>query len=176
MSLRRWLSKIRVEGERGVLKRKGLWGDNFQTLEVLLAHLQLCTFTHFSVDVRLASKFQGKSVNVDELVQRVRRAYFVLHQEGDVDRDPVSMKEFETMTLDRFLLNNQDFPIRPEDVVTVLGEAVSQFAQQMGILIAEESDRVAYYQRQYTALLAEVRELFETLIAASDLYQSHKTS
>ena len=175
MFLRRWFGKIRVEGEREVLKRKGLWGDNFQTLEVLLTHLRTCTYTNFSLSVRDAARCTVRTDNVDQLVQILRRAYFTMHQEDDVPREASMGKDPLVKTLDQYLVSHHDIPIRPEDVVTVLGEAVDQFTQHLAILIAEENARSGYYQRQYSLLMAEVREVFDALISASDLYHSSKS-
>lgn len=172
MFFRKLFGKLRVEGERGIMTRKGQWGDNFQTLEVLLQHLRLCTFNHTSLSVRLAVRFTVKSDNVDQLVLRFRRAYFIMFEDADVDRDPTSGTDHVSVTLDQFLINYLGIPIRPEDVVTVLGEAVDQFVKHLAMLVSEENSRSSYYQRQYTALMAEARELMQAIVLASDLYHS----
>lgn len=174
MFLRRWFGKFRVEGEREHLKRRGEWGDNFQTLEVLLAHLRTCTFTYNTLLVRDAVRCTVRTDNIDQLVQIVRRAFFIMSQEADVERDPFMAKDPLAKTLDQYLISHQDIPIRPEDVVTVLGEAIDQFTQHLALLVSTEDSRSGYYQRQYSTLMAEVREVLDALLHASDLYNPSK--
>jgi hypothetical protein len=166
VSWRKWFTGRRIQNERAVLERRGVWGDTPETLEWLLEQLQSCTFTNYTVGKAEQLILATTADNVDELIQRLLRATYVLQQLEDVDRYPNATMRM--MSLDAFMLTVNQQPIRPEEVVKALVPPLREFLHAMQMLYAEEHARSSYYRRQYGQLMGDLRNLMEQMVNASD--------
>lgn len=166
MSWRDWFTRRRAKNERAVLERRGVWGDSLETLEWLDELLQSCSFQTYSVVKAERVFVTSLTNNVDELVQRLIRATWVVAQKEDVDRYPNAL--IRNLTLDQYLVSEFNLPIRPQEVVKVLHSPLVELLHTLQVLYSEEDPRSNYYRRQYTQLIRDLRNLMEALLKVSD--------
>lgn len=166
MSWRNWLIRRRARSERAVLQRRGVWGDTAETLQWLDELLQSCSFHTYKVTKAERLFLTTMASNVDELVQRLLRASWIVSQHEDVDRFPNTT--IQRVSLDQYLVTESRLPIRPEEVVKVLHAPLSMFLHTLQVMHSIDDPRSNYYRRQYGQLMQDLRMLIEALLSVSD--------
>lgn len=169
MSLREWLVQSQLQVGLKRLEKRGLGGNTWQTLELLLDFLQQATFHKYDLSISEYVKVTVRAAHVDALTLGLHQSLFLIQsrQLGAVDH--VTNRVPIAMTLDAFMVSANGLPIKPEEALKVSRVSADAVTQEILMLHAAEDTIEGYYRRQFDLVLQDACEFYRALLAASDL-------
>lgn len=161
----RLLSNSTYQSERANMQKRGTWGDNIPTVEMLISYLEAAHFTTYRPTQGMSIYLTVRHPNIDLLVQRLQNAHWIMEANEDV---PVLTLEPHQRSLDEFLVSTLNIAIPPQEAVPVLLERAKQFVGSLQMQHSDESNREGYYYRHYSVLISDLRVVLEVLYSIRD--------
>lgn len=165
MFIRRWFKKKRFVAERKAMEQKGTWGDNDETIEVLLDYLEKESYTGISVRKLELTSTQVFQSNVDLLIQQLQKATHVITQRigfGEAERPVLT-----TQSMDNYLTTTNNFTVSPQEATSKLYHEARRYLLALRIAVSEldgtdQESMVVYYRRMTTNIVIDLRSVLQT--------------
>lgn len=144
------------------------WQNTQEMIGQLLNILKSTDLAHYTVKTGVNISLSMHYLNYERFFTAVRDALYAIREEEELLLERrLYEQQPETILLDDFLTNNENYPYEPKEILDEFTNITRQLIESLVTCKANRLTRHSYYSRKLSRILVDIVSFYDAMIAVS---------